>query len=69
MLQLTSHSAPGVPTYKVVGDDESLLFPSDTFDLAVSSLRYTHQATLGLIAAMLQFVISLIPRLRGGAWV
>ena len=69
MLQLTSHSAPGVPTYKVVGDEESLLFPSDTFDLAVSSLRYTHLVTLGLIAAMLQFAISLIPRLRGGAWV
>ena len=53
MLQLTSHSVPGVPTYKVVGDEESLPFPSDTFDLAVSSLRYTHLATLGLIAAML----------------
>ena len=47
MLQLTSHSTPGVPTYKVVGDEESLPFPSDTFDLAVSSLRYTHLTTLG----------------------
>ena len=49
MSQLTSHSVPGVSTYKVVGDEESLPFPSDTFDLAVSSLRYTHLATLGFI--------------------
>ena len=47
MLQLTSYSAPGVPTYKVVGDEESLPFPSDTFDLAVTSLRYTNLATVG----------------------
>ena len=52
MSQLTSHSAPGVPTYKVVGDEESLPFPSDTFDLAVSSLRYTHLTTLGLFLVL-----------------
>ena len=61
MLQLTSHSAPGVPTYKVVGDEEFLPFLSDTFDLAVSSLRYTDLTTLGFgfgfITAMLQIVM------------
>ena len=59
MLQLTSHSTPGVPTYKVVGDKESLPFPSDTFDLAVSSLRYTHLVTLGdhTVAYTIMFVM------------
>ena len=62
MLQLTSYSAPGVPTYKVVGDEESLPFPSDTFDLAVSSLRYTHLTTLGFdfTFAMLPFAMVIV---------
>ena len=62
MLQLTSYSAPGVPTYKVVGDEESLPFPSDTFDLAVSSLRYTQLTTLGFdfTFAMLPFAMVIV---------
>ena len=30
----------GSSSYEVVGNEESLLLPSDTFDLPVSSLRY-----------------------------
>ena len=43
---------------QVVADEESLPFPSNTFDLAVSSLRYIHLATLGFGSILLCCILS-----------
>ena len=35
-----STSAPSIPTHRIVADEEFLPFADNTFDLAVSGLRY-----------------------------
>ena len=38
-----STSAPSIPTHRIVADEEFLPFADNTFDLAVSGLRYILQ--------------------------
>jgi len=49
---MTSQSAPGVPTYKLIADEEFLPFQDNSFDLAISSLRYVSVTASPYICVM-----------------
>ena len=59
---MTSQSAPGVPTYKLVADEEFLPFQDSSFDLAISSLRYVSITASPCLCVM--GVLSFLPSLH-----